>query len=70
MSLNKDEKFMLMQEIAGLKQEHRELDIAIHSLAESVSTNQLEVTRLKKQKLRLKDAITKLESSLIPDMHA
>jgi len=67
MNINKDEKQMLLQELAELKQEHRELDIAIDDMAQKVEANQLDIKRLKKQKLRLKDAI---ESNLIPDLHA
>lgn len=61
---------MLMQELVELKQEHRELDIAITELQARLDTNQFEVSRLKKQKLKLKDAIARLESNLIPDLHA
>ena len=60
----------LVQELAMLKQQHRELDLSITELDERVNTNQLEIKRLKKQKLLLKDAISRLESSLIPDLHA
>jgi len=70
MNINTDEKQMLIQELAELKQEHRELDISIEGLADTVSDNQLQIKRLKKQKLRLKDAIARLESKLIPDLHA
>lgn len=70
MTVRQDEKQMLVQELAELKQEHRELDLAIEELAEQVTTNQIEVGRLKKQKLLLKDAISRLESNLIPDLHA
>lgn len=70
MPINKDEKQMLLQELAELKQEHRELDLSIQEMAEKVEANQLDIKRLKKQKLRLKDAISRLESNLIPDLHA
>ena len=70
MNQGSDTHQQLMQQIAVLKQEHRELDIAITDLDNRVHTNQLELKRLKKQKLRLKDAISRLESSLIPDLHA
>ena len=59
-----------LQQLATLKQQHRELDKRISELVERVDYNQLESKRLKKQKLHLKDAITRLESSLIPDLHA
>lgn len=70
MQLDKAERQRLLQSIAELKQEHRELDIAITELDDRLSQHQFEVKRLKKQKLTLKDAITKLESKLIPDLHA
>jgi len=70
MPINKDEKQMLLQELAELKQEHRELDLSIQEMAEKVEANQLDIKRLKKQKLKLKDAISRLESNLIPDLHA
>jgi len=70
MNISKHEKQMLIQELAELKQEHRELDIAINVMAEKIENNQLDVKRLKKKKLKLKDAIARLESKLIPDLHA
>ena len=70
MSIGQDKKQRLLQELAELKQEHRELDLAISDLQARLDTNQFEVSRLKKQKLRLKDAIARLESNLIPDLHA
>lgn len=70
MSISQDEKRMLIQELAELKQEHRELDLDITALQAKLDTNQFEVSRLKKQKLKLKDAIARLESNLIPDLHA
>jgi hypothetical protein len=68
--ITQDEHQLILQDLAELKQEHRELDIAIHDLAERLNNNQLEVGRLKKQKLKLKDAIARIESSLIPDLLA
>lgn len=68
--MNKDEKVMLMQELAELKQEHRDLKGKISDLQEEVYVNQLELTRLKRSKLKLKDAIERIQSKLIPDMHA
>lgn len=68
--ITQDEHQLILQGIAELKQEHRELDIAIDELAERLNNNQLEVSRLKKQKLKLKDSIGRMESSLIPDLLA
>ena len=70
MQFTQHEKQMLLQELAILKQEHRELDISIEEFAKQLNNNQLEIGRLKKQKLKLKDSITRLESNLIPDLHA
>ncbi len=53
-----------------LRLEHRDLDIAISRLAEDLRTNELQLKRLKKRKLQLKDYIAKLESLLIPDLDA
>ena len=60
----------MIQELAELKQDHRSLDLALIELQEKVEHNQFEVGRLKRQKLKLKDAIARLESNLIPDLHA
>lgn len=70
MQINKSEKQVLLQALAELKQEHRELDLAIQEMAEKVHANQLDIGRLKKQKLKLKDSILRLESDLIPNLHA
>ena len=56
--------------IAELREEHRDLDAAIVRLAEDPSVDQLQVRRMKKRKLKLKDWIAFLESQLIPDMDA
>lgn len=66
----KSEEKVLLQELAVLKQDHRALDLAIKELADKLQGNQLEIKRLKKQKLKLKDSIARIESSLIPDLHA
>ena len=70
MNIDQDEKQILIQELAELKQQHRELDLAIEDLALRLDTNQLEIGRLKKQKLKLKDSIERMASSLIPDLIA
>ena len=53
-----------------LKIEHRDLDEVIDRLIEKAPFDQLQLQRLKKRKLGLKDQITKLESRLIPDIIA
>jgi len=57
-------------QLKELRIAHHDLDIAITELVEIPHVDQLRVRRLKKQKLRLKDMIIKLESELIPDMDA
>jgi len=70
MQITHSDKQRLLQAVAELKQEHRSLDIAIQEMAEQVHNNQLEIGRLKRQKLKLKDSIARLESQLIPNLHA
>lgn len=53
-----------------LRVAHRDLDVAIDELTKNPTVDQIRVRRLKKQKLRLKDLITKLESEMIPDLNA
>jgi len=56
--------------IAELHSVHRSLDKMISSLADSPTQDELELRRLKKQKLKLKDQITVLEKRLVPDVPA
>ncbi len=60
----------LKAKLAALKAEHRDLDGVIARLAERTPLAQLELQRLKKRKLLLKDQITKIESELLPDIIA
>lgn len=53
-----------------LREEHRDLDLAINRMALDPRQDQLHLRRLKKRKLKLKDWIIRLESRLIPDMDA
>lgn len=53
-----------------LRSEHRDLDDVIQRLTETSPFNQLQIQRLKKRKLALKDQIIKLESKLLPDIIA
>ena len=53
-----------------LRLEHRDLDAAIEALRAAPATDQLQVARLKKRKLRLKDEIAMLEDMLVPDIIA
>ncbi|HNJ46829.1 MAG: DUF465 domain-containing protein [Novosphingobium sp.] len=53
-----------------LRIEHRDLDAAIEALTGAGATDQLQIARLKKRKLRLKDQIALIEDYLIPDIIA
>ena len=56
--------------LAELRVEHRDLDEVIARLLEGPYVDQLQVRRMKKRKLMLKDIIARLESELIPDLDA
>ncbi len=56
--------------LAWLRTEHRDLDSAIDALERDLAADQLQLARLKKRKLRLKDEISRLEDVLIPDIIA
>ncbi len=56
--------------LAELREEHRQLDQKIAELATSPEVDQIEVQRLKKRKLYLKDEIALLENAIIPDIIA
>lgn len=60
----------IARRLAELKVEHRDLDAAIARLAEMPTHDELQLKRLKKRKLMLKDTITRLQSRLIPDLDA
>ena len=60
----------LRARLAVLKIEHRDLDDVIARLAERAPFDQLQLQRLKKRKLALKDQISKIESELLPDIIA
>jgi len=57
----------IVHRLAGLRMEHRDLDLAIGRLQADLEADELALKRLKKRKLQLKDCIAKLESALIPD---
>ncbi|MBB5722685.1 hypothetical protein FHS72_002315 [Loktanella ponticola] len=69
-SAKMDEADVLRVKLAVLKQEHRDLDDAIHALHERGAPDMLTLQRLKRQKLSLKDAIAELDDRLIPDIIA
>ena len=61
---------LIAKRIELLRIEHRDLDAAIDALLENTIIDQLQVARLKKRKLRLRDEIAFLEDQLIPDIIA
>jgi hypothetical protein len=60
----------IRRQLAELQSEHRDLDDVIARLSESRPVDMLQVQRLKKRKLALKDQIARLESQLLPDIIA
>jgi hypothetical protein len=64
------EKEDTVRRIYELRVEHRDLDDAIHALIQADYVDHLQIKRLKKKKLLIKDAIERLKSRLIPDMDA
>ena len=67
---NDNEGSPLPSELNRLKQEHRDLDDAIDALERVVAGDQLQIQRLKKRKLVLKDRISFIEDQLTPDIIA
>jgi hypothetical protein len=65
-----DEQEELRQRLEQLRSEHRDLDDVIGRLSERAPFDQLQMQRLKKRKLLLKDQIARLESQLLPDIIA
>ncbi len=60
----------LRKRLEALRIEHRDMDAAIDALAMAGSIDQLQIARLKKRKLKLKDQISLVEDYLIPDIIA
>jgi hypothetical protein len=65
-----EEERELRAQLARLLQEHRDLDAAIAALEESPGADVLQVQRLKKRKLQLRDRINAIEDQLTPDIIA
>ena len=61
---------LLRRKLEELRLEHRDLDDVISRLSESAPMSQVQLQRLKKRKLMLKDQIALLESKLLPDIIA
>jgi len=60
----------ITQLLSELVEEHRDLDLAINRMSLDTWQDQLQLRRMKKRKLKLKDWIGRLESKLIPDLDA
>ncbi len=61
---------LINKRIELLRIEHRDLDSAIDALLDQNSSDQLQIARLKKRKLRLRDEIMHLSDQLVPDIIA
>jgi hypothetical protein len=64
------ELFRNIEKLRQLRIEHRDMDEVIARLIMDPGANELQIKRLKKRKLMLKDQITRVESQLIPDLNA
>jgi hypothetical protein len=64
------ETFRRLERLRELRIEHRDLDDVIHRLQLDLYINEVQLRRLKKRKLMIKDQIARLESGLIPDLNA
>lgn len=60
----------ILKQLEALRAEHRDLDAAIAALLTLSGADQIQVARLKKRKLKLRDEIVVLEDQLIPDIIA
>ncbi len=68
--MNDESQEILRQKLESLLLEHRDLDDVIRHLTQDPSFNELQLSRMKKRKLMLKDAISRIKSRLIPDIEA
>jgi hypothetical protein len=62
--------FKRLERLRELRIEHRDLDDVIHRLQMDLYVNEVQLRRLKKRKLMVKDQIARMESELIPDLNA
>lgn len=68
--INPEEEAQILGEIERLREEHRDLDSAIEALQASGAADRLQLQRLKKRKLALRDRISFLEDQITPDIIA
>ena len=69
-AMTDEEERTLREQLARLQQEHRDLDAAIEALVVSPGSDLIQVQRLKKRKLVLRDRIRAIEDQLTPDIIA
>ena len=69
-AMKQEDESELRAQLAQLRQEHRDLDVAIEALHNSPGSDLLQVQRLKKRKLQLRDRIIQIEDQLTPDIIA
>ena len=70
MELTQEEIDQIVNRLSALKVEHRDLDDVIEHLSHGQKLDELQLQRLKKRKLLLKDQISALERQLVPDISA
>ncbi|MDX5365950.1 MAG: DUF465 domain-containing protein [Alphaproteobacteria bacterium] len=68
--MTEQEEQELRETLATLKEEHRDLDHAIYALEILPRPDRLQIQRLKKKKLQLRDRIQEIEDILLPDITA
>ncbi|WP_439815795.1 YdcH family protein [Zavarzinia sp. CC-PAN008] len=70
MAVQTEEEETLRRQLADLREEHRDLDDSINALLRAPPVDQLQIQRLKRRKLALKDLMSRIESRLLPDIIA
>jgi hypothetical protein len=68
--MSEEERLALCAELEHLREEHRDLDSAIEALIHVGAADQLQIQRLKKRKLVLRDKIAQIDDQLTPDIIA
>lgn len=68
--LSEEERRAIRDQIERLREEHRDLDAAIEALTQSGAADRLQLQRLKKRKLALRDRMQRLEDEATPDIIA
>ena len=65
-----DDNDAVLERLRSLREQHRDLDAAVDALESAGSTDLLQIKRLKKRKLQLKDEIRRLSAQALPDIIA